>query len=65
MKSKFATSLNKNNENLKKIFKAICRSGDKGCKRLSIEKFEAFLAIRYPDDFISSIAKHFSFGEGV
>jgi Ca2+-binding EF-hand superfamily protein len=65
MKSKFATSLNKNNETLKKIFKTICRFGEKGSRRLSMPKFEAFLAVRYPDEFISSIAKYFSFGEGV
>lgn len=65
MKHKFASSLDKNNDALKLIFKRICRHGERGFKKVTNASFESFLAVRYPEAFTASLSKYFAFGEGV
>lgn len=65
MKSKFASNLDKNNENLKLIFKTICKHGERGLKKVTSASFKSFLAVRYPDAFIDNICKHFTFSDGL
>mmetsp|Transcript_9856 Transcript_9856/g.19519 ORF Transcript_9856/g.19519 Transcript_9856/m.19519 type:complete len:712 (+) Transcript_9856:3126-5261(+) len=65
MKSKFASNLDKGNETLKQIFKTICKYGERGVKKVTQAAFKSFLSARYPEAFVDTISRYFSFGDGV